>query len=67
MENANAGGTTNTFEFPIKDIPGEAPVKNISLCSLPNFHGMTIDDQTPSFSILKLCSRDMITLQMLRS
>ena len=35
---------TTTFEYPIKDTPKEAPIKNVSLSSLPNFHCMTSED-----------------------
>lgn len=30
-----------TFEFPIEDIEVEAPMKNIPLSNIPNFHGLS--------------------------
>jgi hypothetical protein len=33
-----------TFEFPIRDIEEEAPMKTIPLSSLPNFHGISSED-----------------------
>jgi len=36
--------TITTIEFPIRDIEGEAPMKNIPLSSLPSFQGMTVED-----------------------
>jgi hypothetical protein len=36
--------TTSTIEFPIVDTHGGAPMKPISLSSLPNFHGITTED-----------------------
>ena len=42
--NAKTDATINTFEFPIRDIKGESPMKNIHLSSLPSFQGMTEED-----------------------
>ena len=44
MENVDVEDTTTTFEFPTKDIPKEAPMKNSSLSSLLNIHGVTSED-----------------------
>ena len=45
-----------TFEFPIGDIKGEAPMKNIPLSSLPYFQGMTVEDpDTFLFELDVLC------------
>jgi len=47
MENRNVDDTISTFEFPIGDIPRQAPMKNIPLSgvsSLVNFHGLTSED-----------------------
>jgi len=35
--------TITTFEFPISDIRGEAPMKNITLSALSFFQGLTIE------------------------
>jgi len=32
-----------TFEFPLSDIRGEAPMKNIPLSTLPYFQGLTVE------------------------
>lgn len=42
-KNAKIDTTTTTFEFPIGNLRGEAPVKNISLSSLPSFQGMNLE------------------------
>jgi len=44
MENVNANDIFPTFEFPIENILVEAPMKNIPLSTLPNFHGLTSED-----------------------
>lgn len=43
-KNTKTNAIVTTFEFPIGDIIGEAPMKNIPLSSLPSFQGMTIED-----------------------
>lgn len=43
-KNAKTDATITTFEFPIGDIRGESPMKNIALSSLPSFQGMTVED-----------------------
>lgn len=43
MEDTN-DNTTTTFEFSIRDIIGEAPMKNIPHSTIPSFHGMTSED-----------------------
>ena len=48
--------TITTFEFPISDIRGESPMKNIPLSALPSFQGMTIEDpDTFLFEFNVLC------------
>lgn len=42
--NDKTKATITTFEFPIGDIRGEVPMKNIPLSSLPSFKGMTVED-----------------------
>lgn len=42
--NTKTNATVTTFEFPIGDIRGKAPMKNIPLSSLPSFQGMNIED-----------------------
>jgi len=42
--NAKTDTTTTIFEFPIGNLRGEAPMKNIPLSSLPSFQGMTMED-----------------------
>lgn len=42
--NIKTDATFTTFEFPIGDIRGEAPMKNIPLSSLPSFQGMIVED-----------------------
>jgi len=42
--NAKTNTTITTFEFPIGNIRGEAPMKNIPLSSLPSFPRMTLED-----------------------
>lgn len=42
--NTKTDATITTFEFTIRDIRGEAPMKNIPLSSLPSFQGMTVED-----------------------
>jgi len=42
--NAKTYVIVTIFEFPIGDIKGEAPMKNIPLSSLPSFQGMTMED-----------------------
>jgi hypothetical protein len=44
MANVNVDNILSTFEFPIGDIPRQAPMKNIPLSSLSNFHGMASED-----------------------
>ena len=54
--NTKTNATISTFEFPIGDIRGKAPMKNIPLSSLPYFHGMTIEDpNTLLFEFDVLC------------
>jgi len=36
--------TITTFEFPIRNVHGLAPMKNIPLSALPNFHGLSTED-----------------------
>jgi hypothetical protein len=45
-DQANDENTISTLVFPIFDIPrpGIAPMKNIRLSALPNFHGLSIED-----------------------
>lgn len=43
-KNTKTDVTVTSFQFPIGDIRGEAPMKNIPLSSLPLFQGMTIED-----------------------
>jgi hypothetical protein len=42
----NDENTISTLVFPISDIPtrGMAPMKNIPLSALPNFHGLSTED-----------------------
>jgi hypothetical protein len=42
----NDENTISTLVFPISDIPtrGGAPMKNIPLSALPNFHGLSTED-----------------------
>jgi hypothetical protein len=42
----NDENTISTLVFPISDIPtrGVAPMKNIPLSALPNFHGLSTED-----------------------
>ena len=35
---------TSSIEFPIGDIRGDAPMKPITLKTLPNFHGLSSED-----------------------
>lgn len=42
--NNKTDATITTFEFPISDIRGEAPMKNIPLSFLPFFQGMIVED-----------------------
>lgn len=42
--NTKTYATITTFGFPIGDIKGEAPMKNIPLSSLPFLQGMTVED-----------------------
>ena len=42
--NTEIDAIITTFEFPIGDIIGEAPMKCIPLSSLPSFQGMTVED-----------------------
>ena len=42
--NAKTNATVTKLDFPIGDIGGEAPMKNIPLSSLPSFQGMTVED-----------------------
>jgi len=42
--NTKIDATITTFEFPIGDIRGEDPMKNMTLSSLPYFQGMTVED-----------------------
>jgi len=54
--NAKTDTTTTTFKFPIGNIRGEAPMKNISLSSLPPFQVMTVEDlDTFMFEFDVLC------------
>ena len=56
-----------TFEFPIRDIQGKAPIKNIPLSTLPNFHGLASEyPNTFSFSF-DVFFRLMTMFQMPRS
>lgn len=43
-EEGNEKTETETFGFPILDITRNVTVKNISLSSLPHFHGMSYED-----------------------
>jgi hypothetical protein len=45
-DQANDENTISTLVFPIYDIPtwGMAPMKNIPLSALPNFHGLSTED-----------------------
>lgn len=43
-KNNKTDATITTFEFPIGDIRGEAPMKNIHLLALSSFQGMSIKD-----------------------
>ena len=36
--------TIPMFEFPIRITPGNYPMKNIPLSTLPNFHGLSSED-----------------------
>jgi hypothetical protein len=55
-----------TFDFPIKYFEEEAPMKNISPSSLPNFNGLSSEDpDTFIFEFDVLC-RVMIIQQMLK-
>jgi len=48
--------TVTIFEFPIRDIRGEAPIKNIPLSSLPSFQRMIVEDpDTFLFEFDALC------------
>jgi len=38
--------TTSSIEFPIGDIMGDAPMKQIPLIALPNFHGIASEDSS---------------------
>lgn len=42
--NAKTNTTATTFDFPIGNIKGEAPMKNILLSSLPSFQGVNVED-----------------------
>lgn len=42
--NSKTDTTTTTFEFPIGNLWGEAPMNNIPLSSLPSFQGMIVED-----------------------
>lgn len=54
--NAKEDANITTFEFPINNIEGEAPIKNIPLSSLPSFQGMTMEDpDTFLFEFHVLC------------
>jgi hypothetical protein len=44
MENENGNDTVSTFDFPIGNIPGLAPMNNIPLSTLPNFNGQISED-----------------------
>jgi hypothetical protein len=43
-EEGNANNETETFGFPILDITRDVAMNNISLSSLPHFHGMSTED-----------------------
>jgi len=54
--NAKTNATITTFELPIGDVRGKAPMKNIPLSSLPSFQGMTVEDlDTFLFEFHVLC------------
>ena len=46
MEEHEAENEENvpTLEFPIRSAPGNHPMKNIPLSTLPNFHGLASED-----------------------
>jgi len=48
-KNDRTNETITTFQFPISEIRGEAPMKNIPLSSLPYFQGLTRDDSNTFF------------------
>jgi len=50
--------TITTFDFPIRDIKGEAPMKNIPLPSLPSFQGMIVEDNETFLFDTKLHLQD---------
>jgi len=55
-KNSKTDATITTFEFPIVDIRGKAPMKNIPLSSLPTFQGMAMEDpKTFVFKFDVLC------------
>lgn len=42
--NGRIDSTITTFEFPISDIRGKAPMKNIRFSTLPSFQGLNVED-----------------------
>ena len=43
MAESEEVGSNVTFEFPIGELRGEAPMNNIPLSALPTFHGLTTE------------------------
>lgn len=65
MEDGNDDAFT-TIEFSIRDIEGEAHMKNILLSSLPNLHGMASEDSdTFLFEFDILCWSELLLLGMI--
>lgn len=61
--NSKTNTTTTNFEFPIWNLKGEAPMRNIPLSSLPCMQGMTMEDPDTflfEFDVLYI-SYDFIT------
>jgi len=59
-KNAKIDATITSFEFQIRDIKGESPMKNIPLSSLPSFQGLAMKILTLSYLNLMSYARAMI-------
>jgi hypothetical protein len=55
------------YGFPIHDFDDQAPIKNINLATLPNFHGLSSEDPNTFTFELEVASKYMTTYLMLES